>query len=111
MEIKKFKELFNPKEVKTCQVTTRKTWYNMPLEVFTSFIFKVSVFMSLFFYSTFAIVSLQFDHTFYFEMLIYLMDFMVFQQDIAIATNDGVQKYYEDTAKNEVKKKGVAMIM
>jgi len=41
MEIEKFKELLSVEEVKTCQQSTQRTWYSMPLEVFTSFIFKV----------------------------------------------------------------------
>ena len=41
LELEKFKELLSPKEVKACLANSRKTWYSMPLEVFTSFIFKV----------------------------------------------------------------------
>ena len=41
LELEKFKELLSPKEVKACLENSIKTWYSMPLEVFTSFIFKV----------------------------------------------------------------------
>ena len=41
MEVDKFQELLSADEVKACQQHARKTWYKMPLEVFTSFIFQV----------------------------------------------------------------------
>ena len=41
LELEKFKELLSPEEVKACLENSKKTWYSMPLEVFTSFIFKV----------------------------------------------------------------------
>ena len=41
LELEKFKELLSPEEVKACLANSRKLWYSMPLEVFTSFIFKV----------------------------------------------------------------------
>ena len=41
LDLEKFKELLSPEEVKACLANSRKTWYSMPLEVFTLFIFKV----------------------------------------------------------------------
>jgi len=42
LPIEKFKEMLQPSELKRCEVhKTRNTWYKMPLEVFTSFIFRV----------------------------------------------------------------------
>lgn len=41
MDIEKFNELLSSHEKKACQNPSRKTWYTMPLDVFTSFIFKV----------------------------------------------------------------------
>ena len=41
LELEKFKELFSPEEERACLANSRKSWYSMPLEVFTSFIFKV----------------------------------------------------------------------
>ena len=41
LDLEKFKELLSPEEVKACLANSRKMWYSMPLEVFTSFIFKV----------------------------------------------------------------------
>ena len=40
LELEKFKELFSPEEERACLANSRKS-YSMPLEVFTSFIFKV----------------------------------------------------------------------
>ena len=40
-ELEKFKELLSPEEERACLANSRKSWYSMPLEVFTSFIFKV----------------------------------------------------------------------
>ena len=41
LELEKFKELLSPEEERACLANSRKSWYSMPLEVFTSFIFKV----------------------------------------------------------------------
>ena len=41
MEVDKFQELPSADEVKACQQNVRKTWYKMPLDVYTSFIFQV----------------------------------------------------------------------
>ena len=41
LELEKFKELLSPEEERVCLVNSRKSWYSMPLEVFTLFIFKV----------------------------------------------------------------------
>jgi len=41
MELDKFKELLSDDEVNIYQNNNQLKWYTMPLEVFTSFIFKV----------------------------------------------------------------------
>ena len=41
LELEKFKELLSLEEERACLANSRKSWYSMPLEVFTSFIFKV----------------------------------------------------------------------
>ena len=41
LELEKFKELLSPEEERAYLANSRKSWYSMPLEVFTSFIFKV----------------------------------------------------------------------
>ena len=41
LELEKFKELLSPEEERACLANSRKSWYSMPLEVFTTFIFKV----------------------------------------------------------------------
>ena len=41
LELEKFKELLSSEEERACLANSRKSWYSMPLEVFTSFIFKV----------------------------------------------------------------------
>ena len=41
LKLEKFKELLSPKEERVCLANSRKSWHSMPLEVFTSFIFKV----------------------------------------------------------------------
>ena len=41
LELEKFEELLSPEEERTCLANSKKSWYSMPLEVFTSFIFKV----------------------------------------------------------------------
>ena len=46
MEIPRFRELLSAEEVQACNQVSRKTWYHMPLEVFTSFIFKVRISLS-----------------------------------------------------------------
>ena len=46
--IERFKEMLRPSEVRMCGAQkARKTWYSMPLQVFTSFVFRVRVYVHL----------------------------------------------------------------
>jgi len=45
MPIDKFNEILSAEDMSTCKQNPRKTWYSMSLEVFTSFIFQVIIFM------------------------------------------------------------------
>jgi hypothetical protein len=43
LPLQKFVEMLRPSELKKCMVpSTRKTWYSMPADVFTAFMFRVS---------------------------------------------------------------------
>ena len=43
--IERFKEMLRPLELRMCGAhKARKTWYSMPLQVFTSFVFRVRVY-------------------------------------------------------------------
>ncbi len=45
LPIERFNEMLRPSELKRCGAPkTRKTWYTMPLEVFTTFLFRVRIF-------------------------------------------------------------------
>jgi len=43
MPIDKFNKILSAEEMQTCKQNPRKTWYSMPLEVFTTFIYQVIV--------------------------------------------------------------------
>ena len=57
MDIDKFQELLTPEELKSCQQYNRKSWYSIPLEVFTSFIFKVCAVLLSNHYRLYLVVS------------------------------------------------------
>jgi hypothetical protein len=41
MPFEQFKELLSPSDVKRCRKTKHGTWYTLPMNVFTSFIYQV----------------------------------------------------------------------
>ena len=46
LPIERFKEMLRPSELQLCGAhKARKTWYSMPLQVFTSFVFRVRVYV------------------------------------------------------------------
>ena len=51
MELKKFLEMRRPSERKQCGfLSGRKTWYSMPMDVFTTFNFRVSLFLEILYF-------------------------------------------------------------
>jgi hypothetical protein len=106
MNLEKFNELLSPEEKKSCQIHARKTWYSMPLEVFTSFIFKVCI--SHYYFS-----KCEHVHLFFLVriVLIFCLLCMAFQQEIVASADAAVRKYNEDTPSDEITKDGVAAAM
>jgi hypothetical protein len=41
MSLDQFKDLLSPAEFKRCKKSQKKTWYSLPLNVFTNFTFQV----------------------------------------------------------------------
>jgi hypothetical protein len=44
MSIDQFTDILSPDDLKRCKKTQKKTWYSLPLNVFTNFTFQVSCF-------------------------------------------------------------------
>jgi hypothetical protein len=44
MSIDQFTDILSPDDLKRCKKTQKKTWYSLPLNVFTNFTFHVSCF-------------------------------------------------------------------
>ena len=41
MSIDQFNDILSPADLKICKKSQKKTWYSLPLNVFTNFIFQV----------------------------------------------------------------------
>jgi len=46
MPLDKFSEVLSPSDIRRCKQIQKKTWYTLPLNIFTSFIFQVMFFTS-----------------------------------------------------------------
>jgi hypothetical protein len=85
LPIERFNEMLRPSELKRCWAPkTKKTWYSMPLEVFTTFLFRVRDYLIKFTLIYFAfylnnVILLYFDIEL--EMLI------LFYSDFFLASN------------------------
>ena len=44
MSIEQFNDILSPADLKVAKKSQKKTWYSLPLNVFTNFTFQVSIF-------------------------------------------------------------------
>ena len=97
LPIERFKEMLRPSELRMCGAQkARKTWYSMPLQVFTSFVFRVRLYeyaslslIIIFLPSPFETTNLQ------------LHSVLPVQQEIAQSADATVRRYNEVTPEDE----------
>ena len=97
LPIEQFKEMLRPSELRMCGAQkARKTWYSMPLQVFTSFVFRVRLYeyaslplIIIFLPSPLETTNLQ------------LHSVLPVQQEIAQSADAAVRRYNEVTPEDE----------
>jgi len=112
MELKKFQELLTEEEVQTCEMYTRTSWFSMPLQIFSGFIFKVCYEILLVICICVLILALlKSFETHDGVTLISNVVISFIQQEIFAATDAAIRKLKEENPDVEVSRKAVASTM
>lgn len=90
MSLDKFTEVLSPSDLRKCKRAQKQTWYSLPLEVFTSFIFQVRIDPS---YS-----KCQLSNSSNVLSVISLnLSILFWQHEISVAADEGIRLHQEQS--------------
>ena len=97
MPVEQMKGIISPSDFERVKTYVRQSWFSLPADIFTTLIFRVSPFQLLA-CCHFSYIQLQ-----------YLIVFSYFclQQDIAMAGDEEVKKYCENTPEEDITSDGI----